>query len=410
MTDTASPAEPLDAARPVDPREATLLLESAGDLRRSSFDAEYPVDRWDPVAAVLHRFGWNWRHVFAFSLIFFGPIEKLLIPWLQGYLTLGGPLSEWRPDLEALLVGFIEWPILIAFYAWSAEGVTRLFIGLERNRSVESSKAYRGFLREAMESFSRPWWSVLAGILAVGITLAAHLFLWTPPYDPVKPWFLDGEPLSRIIALFGVLVGAYAGVQLVLREFLVVRWLWRLWRLPTLRLRVHPGHPDGAGGLGVIAQHALYLSVIAFVFLMTLAGAVYLPALRGQPNPELRGWVVAVVAAYLLLVPGLFFALIWPAHRRMLRYREDRLGVLFDRIDRLFDDAEKSASGPRAGDFKEIVERLDRYRGLYAALNADLPRWPLPTSIRRQLRLSALIPAAYSLITLLIDIGVLDWS
>ena len=69
-------------------------------------------------------------------------------------------------------------------------------------------------------------------------------------------------------------------ISLPLFFFLIVRWAWRfliwavfLWRLATLKLRLVPTHPDGVGGLGVLAESTNAVSPIIFGLSATIASA-----------------------------------------------------------------------------------------------------------------------------------------
>jgi hypothetical protein len=90
----------------------------------------------------------------------------------------------------------------------------------------------------------------------------------------------------------------------------------------------------------------------------------------------------------------------------MVTHREQRLGKVSDRIDRAVRRAEDAATDAKSSPQvrTERLAQADELRTLYTWLETDLPKWPLPASARRTLSWSVLVPAAYSVIALLVDL------
>ncbi len=64
-------------------------------------------------------------------------------------------------------------------------------------------------------------------------------------------------------------------------QFLVLRWMWRLflwgqflWRMTRLRLQLVPTHPDEAAGLGFVGEAHRYAAIIAFGYSFATAGVL----------------------------------------------------------------------------------------------------------------------------------------
>jgi hypothetical protein len=134
--------------------------------------------------------------------------------------------------------------------------------------------------------------------------------------------------LSTGTAWFGTVVGGelqitsagrwYAWVSLPLVQFLLFRWLWRifawwkfLWRISKLDLAWAAAHPDGAGGLGFLAWSPRAFRSVCFGF-SALAASTVSNQLQygGESLVNFRSPVIAFILCevLLLLAPQFFFA------------------------------------------------------------------------------------------------------
>jgi hypothetical protein len=66
-----------------------------------------------------------------------------------------------------------------------------------------------------------------------------------------------------------------------LMQFLMLRWLWRLflwaqflWRMNRLELQLTPAHPDEAGGLAFVGEAQQYFGIVLFAFSIPVAGVL----------------------------------------------------------------------------------------------------------------------------------------
>lgn len=372
---------------------------------RQTFEHPFPVDAWDPVARLIRdRLGWDWPQVWFFALLIYGPLEKLLIPYLGGYLVLGQDVRAWRPDVEALLTGFVEFPFFWAFYLWTGRGIGVLFTSLARNKSFADEQRYAGFLERAQAAFDRWWWTALSFVLAIFVVALMQLVNWSPQAR-IQPWFINGGLPARLISLLLIGCVAYALAQILIREILTIVWLRRLWNEMGRDLIVHPYHADRAGGLGAIGQHAAnFASFVVMVLLFVIMGTL-LPTIR-EPGAPIELWSPLIVVVWVLcftLIPSIFFMLIWPPHKTMSRACSTRLNVLSGQIEEQLRAAEASAATDQSK-LPELLERINNLKTLHTTLQQDLPDWPINARIRMQLRFSTLLPVAYSLITLALDL------
>lgn len=372
---------------------------------RQTFEHPFPVDAWDPVARVIRdRLGWDWPQVWFFALLIYGPIEKLLLPYLGAYLVLGANVRGWRPDVEALLTGFVEFPFFWAFYLWTGRGIGNLFMSLARNKSFADEQRYAAFLSRAQAAFDRWWWTLLSFALAGLVVLLMQFVNWAPD-APVPPWFIDGGVRARAISLLLIGCVAYVLAQILIREILTIVWLRRLWNEMGDQLVVHPYHADRAGGLGAIGQHAANFAAFVMMVMLFIIMATLLPTIR-TPGAAIQLWsplIVLVWTLYFTITPSIFFMLIWPPHKTMSRACSVRLNALSAEIEQQLRDAEASATSDQSK-LPDLLSRINNLKALYSTLKDDLPDWPINARIRMQLRFSTLLPVIYSLITLALDL------
>lgn len=382
------------------------LVDRAWKWRRT-FEYPFPVDAWDPVSRLIRdRLGWDWPQVWFVALLIYGPIEKLLLPWLGGYLNLQPSLqlSTWRPDIEALLTGFVEFPFFIAFYIWTSRGIGELFISLARNRSFTDEQAYAGFLERAAAAFDRLLWTVISVLLALLVVGLMQFVTWSPD-ALVRPWFEDITVLwwPRVISLAMIGFVAYTVAQILIREILTIVWLRKLWNELGDDLVVHPYHGDGAGGLSAIGRHAANFAAFVMMVMLFTIMATLLPQLR-DPTESLNLWnplIALIWALIIVLIPAIFLVLIWPPHATMLRVRQQRLTRVAAQIEAQVAVAESHATSETSS-LAPTLERIEQLQSIRSILQA-LPVWPMSGVILRQISLSSLLPILYSVLTFALD-------
>ncbi len=137
----------------------------------------------------------------------------------------------------------------------------------------------------------------------------------------------------------------YAYVSLPLLQFLIFRWLYRLfiwWRvlygISRLGLNIQPAHPDERGGLAFVGDSIQAFGILAFAFSATASGAVAdFIVNEAAPITELKGSIAgaAVFILLLFLAPlGVFVKPLYQAKdEALLRYEglAERFWQAFDR-------------------------------------------------------------------------------
>ena len=123
----------------------------------------------------------------------------------------------------------------------------------------------------------------------------------------------------------------YLVVGVGLFQFLIWRWLWRLfiwyaflWRVSRLDLRLIPTHPDGAAGLGFVGETQRFFWSIVFAFSATTAGVLANEIVYG--GVSLRHYEIPLVG-YVLVVLLVFLG---PLLMFMPRMIEAKIKSLHD--------------------------------------------------------------------------------
>jgi hypothetical protein len=369
-----------------------------GDDSRRPSGLDPALRYQDPLAKVAIRLGP--AGAFAFGLLVYGVLEKLVLPMASGYFHLGGHPSTWRPDIEALVNGFVFVPTIFAAYIWQIDGVRKVLAGFLRPESFSDEEAFDEFVAKVTKWFHRERWWLLAVVVAIGGTLVQGLWLWNPDNPvPVPPWWEEGEPLSRVVALCLAPLLWYVAAQIVIGE-LRLAWTLRLqWQQLGRSFRAGSGQDDA--GVAALSRHIGILTTIGTIVLLNLIIGALLPQLRATAaSPDVTQWLVIIWTAYLIVVPGITLALIWPAHTAMSRAKDERIGAITARVMAELALAESSVEADTS--IAPRLERIEETRNLRALLHKELARWPLPNPVR-SVSWSAVVPLSLSVLTTVLD-------
>lgn len=125
----------------------------------------------------------------------------------------------------------------------------------------------------------------------------------------VTTWYATRLDDSSQLTLAGWWLLAFCAPLL---EFLIFRWLWRLFlwfqflsRVRTLDLQLHPAHPDGAGGLGFVGEAQRFFGVILFALSTAIAGVIANDVVYDKtPLGNFRAAIAVYVIAAILVIIG----------------------------------------------------------------------------------------------------------
>jgi hypothetical protein len=200
----------------------------------------------------------------------------------------------------------------------------------------------------------------------------------------------------------------YALVSIPIFQFLVYRWLWRMFiwcrflrRVSKLDLQLVPTHPDQAGGLGFLGEAHRVFAVFIFAYAVTGSG-VFARAILFDKVPidayrvPIASFVVIVLIIF--LGPLFMFAPTLLRMRRKALHQYSTLGVQLGRLyhekwvkgingadDSLLSTPDNTSLANYSRDF-ELVEQTRPFpfeprTAVFLALAALIPMVPLLATV-----------------------------
>jgi len=234
-------------------------------------------------------------------------VVLLVLSAVQGLAIGGGVKIPFLYDYAAYARFLIAIPVLIVAEGLIEPRIARVAAHFGRSGLVAESD--RPAYEAALDRGTKMRDSVLAeGVLFVLACASVIVVVDVFPLD-FSTWrsIVSTSGHTRTLAGWWYLV-----VGVALFEFLLWRWLWRLfiwyvflWRMSTLRLRLIPTHPDRAGGLGFLGDTQRYFWIIVSAFSVTAAGVladeiVYAGVPLTSFKFSFAGYVVLVLIVFLL--------------------------------------------------------------------------------------------------------------
>jgi hypothetical protein len=211
-----------------------------------------------------------------------------------------------------------------------------------------------------------------------------------------------------VLALALIALVAYAVAQVVIRELLAVVWLRRLWSELGDALKVNPYHEDGAGGLGAIGRHAVNFFVFIMMVMLFIVMGSLLPSLlqlEAGGAIAFRFWsplLLLIWSVYLLVVPLMFYLLLWPPHKAMEKVRDLRLRRIGQELDEHLHRAEDNLDADQAP-LEGALKEINNLKQVRSVVLGDSPVWPVSAESKRFLGLTSVIPTAYSALTFIVQ-------
>jgi len=251
------------------------------------------------------------RRVIATVLLAWPPL--LLLSIAQGTAWVGSVELPFLHDVEMHVRLLIALPLLIAAEP-TIHARMRLLVGQFPDRGLIPDAA-RARFDAIIASAMRLRNSVAAELLIAVVCIVSVVLVWRMQAGfAVTSWYgvSDGVGLQPSLAGWWLLC-----VSLPVFQFLVMRWLYRLfiwarflWQVSRLELSVMPLHPDRCGGLGFLAEMPLAFLTLLVALGALLAGMIadrifFAGASLTDFRVEIAG--MAAVMLFALLAPLLVF-------------------------------------------------------------------------------------------------------
>ena len=298
------PASASTNGRSADPREFSLAL--GGPLFQLLRRAHLSDDALSMVKG----------RVLVIALLAWLPLS--ILSALQGHLLGGGIAVPFLKDIDVHVKFLVVVPLLIV-----AELVVHLRMRpviaqlLEQDLIPESA---RDRFDAAIASAMRLRNSVLVEVLLIAFVYGFGILVVWRHYMVLDTttWYATPTADGSTLTLAGIW---YGFVSLPIFQFLVFRWLFRLfiwarvlWQVSRLELNLIPTHPDRAGGLGFLSNMLAAFVPLALAFGAVVAGGLAdrifysgakLPEFKMQIAAAVILLVVALVGPLLVFVPRL---------------------------------------------------------------------------------------------------------
>ena len=253
------------------------------------------------------------KRILFISLLAWLPL--LLLSAVEGRLLDAGVAIPFLTDFDVHIRFLVAMPLLIL-----AELVVHQRIRPVVNQFIERRlvpEEARGRFEAAVAAAMRLRNSVTAEVLLIAfVYLVGVLVIWrNSAVLDTATWYTMSVDGDFKLSLAG---HWYAYVSLPLFQFLLIRWLFRifiwlrfLWQVSHIELKLVPTHPDRVGGLGFLANSAYAFMPLALAYGALLAGLLanrifYVGATLTDFKAEIA--IVVILVECMVLIPLLVFS------------------------------------------------------------------------------------------------------
>jgi hypothetical protein len=248
---------------------------------------------------------------------------------------------------------------------------------IDRNM-LDMTAEDRSAFQDRLEQRVRPW-AAAGGLVGAAIILAAWLAV-------MADWPAQARRYTLSFVVLQCLCGWVAGEKL--GRMVAYGFFWRPLNRDGARLRLVPGHVDGAGGLKPLGDFFFYQSVTASIPAIYLAAWWFLiplwPSLNEWRQTYLGLLVVAIAFEVLVFVlPMLSIHAAMREQKAELVSQTDQLSHTISLLQARLREA--GSADERRGLKDEIADLTEEYWRVQRT-----PTWPIDPSIRRRFSLNNL--------------------
>src|SRR5580698_1728365 len=242
----------------------------------------------------------SWRAAFTLAILSWLPL--LVLTALEGLLV-GGSKIPFVKDIAAHTRFLLAVPLLV---------LADIPVGFRLREMV------RQFLRSGLirEPDRTRFEQILVDAVALRDSRLAEIVVVAGAYITTSLIFTHGElqlgstwytpDATDHLSLAGYW---YVMVALPIFQFLIFRWLWRmfnwarfLWKVSRLDLRLSAAHPDAAGGLGFLGKSLVPFGTITFALSTVVSGAIASRVLFAGAQLEPFAFVYVALLLFTLLM------------------------------------------------------------------------------------------------------------
>lgn len=294
--------------------------------------------------------------------------------------------------LRSALQAAVIFPLLMYFYLRMPTDIASLFNTIYNNGVVgeplkkpKGPTGYAMFVTWLTTAVDKWWWTV--GTLVFTVLYAAYrlLFIYLNPSNSTPLGFEILNTLNNSIITYCILLS----LARLLTALVYSNILFR-----SFKFHLNILHPDGAGGLGSIAD-ILWVSA-GLLVTMGVAGLVMNTSfLSGNFTPHSLIEAIIIGTMYVALIPILLFGWLFSPHSVMDEAHDEILQPLANQFQYTVDDDVPTLNDD-ATEIQKGTDRLDQLKRRYDLIDKNFPVWPVQRFFRLLTTMS--IPAAITFI------------
>ncbi|MCX7023940.1 MAG: hypothetical protein NT080_04895 [Spirochaetes bacterium] len=287
-------------------------------------------------------------------------LPQLLLAMADGVFD--GSILGFRHDYAAIVQYLVTVPLLVLADAFVDPYIRGAIAQFDEAGIIPEGK--EGEYRDLASRYARAARSRWVDLAAILLSLPIG-WSWILPdlaaarADPsFTPWLAAGSGAGVRLSLAGIYAGAIANP---LSWYLLIRWIWKafvwvafLYRVSRFELRIRPGHPDRAGGLGFLSTAQSAFGILIFALGCNVAATTaYNTTIEGTRLTDYANLVI--LAGFIVLAPSIFIAPLLAFTRRLYRAKREGTrvwGIYASRVAREVDErlAETLTADRRSGE------------------------------------------------------------
>jgi hypothetical protein len=341
----------------------------------------------------------------------------------------------------SLVVAFVNVPLIWILYVWQPTGIANTLDSLrQEDVTVETEEGGLDAFTQTMKANLDSSRLSIGAAFAVLVIVLIQTFIVYPAESRQLGtpffWFYDKRYyflLHTPILFFNY----YAGAMVALKGILALFWFNLLFR--RFQAKVHPLHPDGAGGLGALGSLAVKYGLIAVALGAMAATITVVRILIGS------GWAyidhLLLYALYIILTPVSLITPLWSAHHAMVHARDELLHDISNEFEKILTQETlqdiEALSEQRLGELKarytvvrdthvfksseleEIViqeepkhiealkesgEKLVELKARHALIKETYPTWPISLALFRKFSVTASLPLVTGILSIAVEV------
>jgi hypothetical protein len=340
----------------------------------------------------------------------FSAFVEFGLGWIAdlSYTGSGVRFADQRYYFFALAYTFAFTPLFIGSYVWQPRGLVGVFDSFERadilrtisNRGIGKVKSYKDFLAEFQVVIDKRRWVVVSITMIILFWIVEFVVTWPMEFATTGgiPFWYEAKWLL-FARLLNLSFGLYALSMIILRQIQAIIYFNKLFR--WFDIRIHPMHPDNAGGLGALGDFTVKASLIV-VGIGFAASAFSILTGMLSVSPFIRPDILVFWALYIVLTPLSLLLPMLSAHDAMREFKNERLVEISEEFEYTLSNS-NVVEYSDGEDIKKENEKLAELETRYSIVARSFPTWPISTQLFRNFSITASLPLLSGAVSLVID-------